>query len=115
MTRYIIRRIFASIFVLLVIITASLWITRQAPSNPCLKERQVNTCACLKKHKLDRPVFPSYVPPQVDPVEGCQFWKPDSVMTLGSVHLLGPSEWGETQFAYYMGMLIPDVYVESSS
>jgi len=113
-TRYIIRRIFASIFVLLVIITVSLWITRQAPSNPCLKERQVNTCACLKTHHLDRPVFPVYIPPPTDPVDGCQFWKADSVATVGPVHMLGPSEWGETQFAHYMGMLMPELHLESS-
>ena len=99
---------------LLVIITASLWITRQAPSNPCLKERQVNTCACLKEYHLDRPVFPVYVPPPMDPVEGCQFWEPDSVVSIGSVHFLSPTEWGETQFLRYLWMITPEFHMESS-
>lgn len=114
MTRYIIRRILSSIFVLLVIITMSLWITRQAPSNPCLKERQVNTCACMKKHHLDEPVFPVYIPPPLEASADCDYWERESGFSLGVVNVLGPSEWGETQFAHYMGMLIPDVYVESS-
>ena len=98
---------------LLFIITASLWITRQAPSNPCLKERQVNTCACLKEYKLDRPVFPVYVHP-VKTSEACQFWQPESGFSMGSVRVLGPGEWGETQAAHYFGMLLPDVYMETS-
>ncbi|MFB6263237.1 MAG: ABC transporter permease [Bradymonadaceae bacterium] len=105
MTRYIIRRILSSIFVLFVIVTASLWITRQAPSNPCLKEKQVNTCACLKKYKLDRPVFPIHTPPPIRPVEGCQFWDPSSSWQIGPVEVIGPSDWGGTQFANYMSLL----------
>ncbi len=113
MTRYIIRRILSSIFVLLVIITASLWITRQAPSNPCLKERQVNTCACMKKHHLDEPVFPVYVPPPLEASADCEYWAPETGFAVGPVRVLGPSEWDETQFAHYMGMLVPHIYVQS--
>ncbi len=104
MTRYILRRVLSSIFVLLVIITASLWLTRQAPSNPCLKEKQVNTCACLRDYKLDRPVLPITVLGGDD--EGCDdFWEPESGFSIGSVHFLGFSEWGETQTANYFGLL----------
>lgn len=106
MTRYIIRRLLSSIFVLLVIITVSLWITRQAPSNPCQKEKEANTCACLKTYNLDRPVFPVHVPPPVSPVEGCQFWQPESETTIGPVHIIGLSDWDETQYFQYMGRLL---------
>ena len=106
MTRYIVRRILNSIFVLFIIITVSLWITRLAPSNPCQKEKEANTCSCLKNYQLDRPVFPVYTPPATDPVQGCQFWQPDSVATIGSVHVLGPSEWDATQYGVYMERLV---------
>ncbi len=62
MTRFIIRRSVASVFVVLVVILISLWITRLAPSNPCLEERDVDICPCVQNHHLDRPVFPVYTP-----------------------------------------------------
>lgn len=106
MTRFILRRLVVSVFVLTAVITIALWITRQAPSNPCLKERATNTCACVKHHKLDRPVFPLYVGEPMDPVPGCDFWEPESAIEVGSAGLL-TSEWGETQFAnYFFGTLL---------
>lgn len=107
MTRFIIRRLAVSVVVLLAIITIALWITRQAPSNPCLKERATNTCACVKHHRLDRPVFPVYVPPPMDPVPGCEFWQPDSDVSVGPIHvLLSPAEWRKTQYyGYVVGTL----------
>lgn len=105
MTRFILRRLLASIAVLLVIITLSLWLTRQAPSNPCLKEREANTCACVKDNYLDRPVFPVYSGEVLSPVQNCSFWEPDSVLNLGPVSILGPGEWGETQYFLYLGTL----------
>ena len=107
MTRYILKRMFSSVFVLLIIITVALWITRMAPSNPCLKEREANTCACVKVNKLDRPVFPVYTSVPLDPVEGCQFWQPDSQLSIGPIHMLGPGDWGDTQyFDYIFGHLL---------
>ena len=73
MTRFILKRVLSSIVVLLIIITIALWITRLAPSNPCLKEREANTCACVKEHNLDRPVFPVYTDIPIDPVSGMQY------------------------------------------
>lgn len=105
MTRFIVRRVAASIAVLLVIITLSLWLTRQAPSNPCLKEREANTCACVRENVLDRPVFPIYVGEVLAPVQGCTFWQPTSVAHLGPVSILGPSDWGQTQYFVYLKTL----------
>lgn len=106
MTRYILRRILSSIFVMLVIITASFWLTRQAPSNPCQKEKEANTCACMKTYNLDRPVFPIWFGQAVDPVEGCQFWQPGSEYSLGPLHAVGFSDWGDTQYFLYMEQLL---------
>lgn len=107
MTRYILKRLVSSVFVLLIIVTVALWITRMAPSNPCLKEREANTCGCVKTNKLDRPVFPIYTSVPLDPVKGCQFWQPDSEVAVGPVHLLtSPAEWGETQYFNYLGHLV---------
>lgn len=105
MTRFIIRRLLSSLLVLAIIITVSLWITRQAPSNPCLKEREANTCVCVKEHALDRPVFPVHVPPSLEPIRGCEFWQPASELSLGPVHVVGFSDWGQTQYGIYMKTL----------
>lgn len=106
MTRYVLRRLASSFVVILVIITASLWLTRQAPSNPCLKEREANTCACVKENFLDRPVFPAFVPPVLEPVAECTFYT-ETVVTYsaGPVFFLPPSQWGETQFVLYLKTL----------
>lgn len=105
MTRFILRRLVSSIFVILIIITASLWITRQAPSNPCLKERESNTCACVKENSLDLPVFPIYTEIPISPVAECQMWEKSSGFELGPVNVLGPGQWGETQYFTYVGTL----------
>ena len=105
MTRFILRRLVSSIFVILIIITASLWITRQAPSNPCLKERESNTCACVKENNLDLPVFPVYTEIPITPVAECQMWAKSSGFELGPVNVLGPGQWGETQYFTYIGTL----------
>lgn len=105
MTRFILRRLISSIFVILIIITASLWITRQAPSNPCLKERESNTCACVKENNLDLPVFPIYTEIPITPVAECQMWAKSSGFELGPVNVLGPGQWGETQYFTYIGTL----------
>jgi oligopeptide transport system permease protein len=104
-TRFILKRVLSSIVVLLIIVTIALWITRLAPSNPCLKEREANTCACVKEHNLDRPVFPVYTDIPIDPVKGCNMWEPKSEFTLGPVHVL-TSEWGKTQYIDYVVNLI---------
>jgi len=104
-TRFIIRRLFASIFVILAIITITLWITRLAPSNPCLDERDVNACACVHQHKLDRPVFPVYAGETLAPLSGCQYWEPETGFSAGPVTFVGPTEWGETQYAIYLKTL----------
>jgi len=101
-TRYILRRILASILVLLVIITVSLWLTRQAPSNPCLKEREANTCACVKEHSLDRPVFPVFRGDVLAPVQGCEFWSSEKTATIAGTSFLAPADWKETQYAIYL-------------
>ncbi len=105
MTRFILRRLLSSFVVLLIIITLSLWLTRQAPSNPCLKEREANTCACVKDNSLDRPVFPVYMEPILPPTKGCQYWERETGFSMGSVNVIGPSEWFDTQFAIYMKTL----------
>lgn len=105
MTRYVIRRLLSSVVVILVIITASLWLTRQAPSNPCLKEREANTCACVHENFLDRPVFPVYMPPVLAPVQGCEFYAPPSEAAIGPIRILGPGAWGDTQYARYLATL----------
>ena len=107
MTRFVLKRVLSSIVVLLIIITIALWITRLAPSNPCLKEREANTCACVKEHNLDRPVFPVYTDIPIDPVKGCNMWEPTSEVTLGPVHVLtNKSDWGKTQYLDYVGTLV---------
>lgn len=122
MTRFIIRRSIASVFVILTIIIISLWITRLAPSNPCLEEREVQACTCVKIHSLDRPVFPVYSPPALAPMRGCDYWEPANEwriipfsvdipipgadpLTFGPVHVIGFSDWGSTQAAIYIGTL----------
>ncbi|MFU8806512.1 MAG: ABC transporter permease [Bradymonadaceae bacterium] len=105
MTRFIFRRLVSSLLVLAIIITVSLWITRQAPSNPCLKEREANTCVCVKEHALDRPVFPVHIPPLLEPVRGCEFWEPQSEFNVGPIHVIGLRDWGETQYAIYIKTL----------
>lgn len=105
MTRFILRRLVSSFFVILIIITASLWITRQAPSNPCLKERESNTCACVKENKLDYPVFPIYASVPIETVKQCEMWQRESGVELGPVKILGPSQWGQTQYVNYVGTL----------
>ncbi len=92
--------------VIVVIITVSLWITRQAPSNPCLKEREANTCVCVKEHALDRPVFPIHIGSPLQPLKGCEYWQPNSKLALGPITLIGLSDWGNTQFAVYMKTLM---------
>lgn len=106
MTRFIIRRLISSVFVLLAIITITLWITRMAPSNPCLEERATNACACVKLHSLDRPVFPIYLSQPLAPLQSCQYWEPESGFSIGPVNILGFSEWGETQYLIYIKTLL---------
>lgn len=101
MTRYIIRRVLAGMAVLVIIITVAFWITRMAPSNPCLKEREANTCACVQVNKLDRPVFPVYTSVPIEPVKSCEMWQPESQFSVGPIHVLGFSEWGDTQYVNY--------------
>lgn len=113
MTRYVVRRLLSSIVVLGIIITLSLWLTRQAPSNPCLKEREANTCACVKEHALDRPVFPIYSGDILPPVRGCEYWEPDAQIDLGPVHILGPGDWGQTQWAIYASTLLSGSFGDS--
>ncbi len=105
MTRYILKRLISSFFVILIIITASLWITRQAPSNPCLKEREANTCACVAENRLDRPVFPVYFEIPIEGVEQCDGWSRTSGFELGPVTVLGVGQWGQTQYFQYVGTL----------
>lgn len=105
MTRYILRRLISSLFVILIIITASLWITRQAPSNPCLKERESNTCACVIENKLDRPIFPVYASIPITPVAECKMWERTTGAEVGPVSVLGVSQWGDTQYAQYVKTL----------
>lgn len=95
----------SSLGVLLIIITASLWITRQAPSNPCLKERESNTCACVKENKLDRPVFPIYTSVPLPPVPGCDLWQGEDAVQVASVRVLSVKDWGSTQYAEYLKTL----------
>jgi oligopeptide transport system permease protein len=104
-TRYILKRLISSVIVLMIIVTAALWVTRMAPSNPCLKEREANTCGCVKENKLDRPVFPVYLSVPLDPFEGCEFWQPQSQVEVGPVNVL-TSQWGETQYFDYVGHLV---------
>lgn len=105
MVTILLRRLASSILVLLIIMTVSLWLTRQAPSNPCLKERDANTCACVKQYHLDKPVFPIYIEPILPPTNDCTYWSTDSEVQIGSLHLLSPSEWGDTQYFRYVGTL----------
>lgn len=105
MSRFIIKRLFGSVFVLLTIVTLALWITRMAPSNPCLKERATNTCGCIALHKLDRPVFPVYLSVPLEPVAACDAWQPVSEIRLGPVHVL-TAGWGDTQYFHYVGQLL---------
>ncbi len=105
MTRFILRRLISSLFVILIIVTLSLWITRQAPSNPCLKERESNTCACVKDNKLDRPVFPLYLSIPLEPIASCTLWQPQGQVEVGPVSVLSPSQWGQTQYAEYLKTL----------
>ncbi len=105
MTRYILRRLISSLFVIMIIITASLWITRQAPSNPCLKEREANTCGCVVENKLDRPVFPVYNTIPIGELKGCEMWTRESGFEVGSVKVLGASQWGDTQYFEYVKTL----------
>jgi oligopeptide transport system permease protein len=104
-SRYIFKRLISSVLVLLVIITVSLWITRQAPSNPCLKERETNTCACVAENKLDRPVFPVYTSIPLVGAESCDLWTRQSGGEVGPVKILGPGQWGQTQYAEYLKTL----------
>lgn len=105
-TRFIIRRLLSSVVVILIIITLSLWITRQAPSNPCLQEREANACACIKEHALDRPIFPVHNPPPLTPLEGCQYWESSGSLVLGPIEVLPLSEWSETQYVIYVATLL---------
>ncbi len=108
MTRYVFRRLLSSIAVILIIVTASLWLTRQAPSNPCLKERESNTCACVKLNALDRPVFPVYRTPVLEPTASCEYWQSSSLegeLSTPGTHILPPSEWTQTQYAIYLKTL----------
>lgn len=106
MTRYILRRLLSSVVVILIIITISLWLTRQAPSNPCLKEREANTCACVHENFLDRPVFPVWSPPVLPPVSGCEYYSEtvDS-WEVGPFKILPPGQWLNTQYALYLKTL----------
>lgn len=111
MTRYVLRRLAASLVVIMVIITLSLWLTRQAPSNPCLKEREANTCACVKENYLDRPVFPVYIPRDdsnavLEPVQGCEFYTNQVVTySAGPFFVLPLDEWTQTQYWLYVKTL----------
>ena len=105
MTRYVLRRLLSSGLVIVIIITMSLWITRQAPSNPCLKEREANTCACVKENHLDAPVFPIYTSIPLPEVKGCDVWQPKGQASLGPVKVLAPGQWGETQYVRYASVL----------
>ena len=122
MTRFILRRSIASVFVIFTVIIISLWITRLAPSNPCLEEREVQACACVKMHDLDRPVFPVYSPPPLAPMDGCEYWEPEREWTLfpfefeipipgaepleiNRIKLIGFEDWGNTQAAIYLRTL----------
>lgn len=105
MSRFIIQRLLSSMVVIVIIITMSLWITRQAPSNPCLKEREANTCACVKEHALDRPVFPIHIGSPLAEMKSCEFWQPESSLSVGPISVIGISDWGNTQFAIYMKTL----------
>jgi len=104
-SRFIIKRLFGSVFVLLTIVTLALWITRMAPSNPCLKERATNTCGCIAVHKLDRPVFPVYLSVPLEPVAACDAWEPVSEFSVGPVHIL-TAGWGDTQYFHYVDQLL---------
>ena len=106
MTRYILGRLLSTVVVILVVITASLWLTRQAPSNPCLKEREANTCACVKANHLDRPVFPVYVGEPLPPTPGCDYWKPRRRIAIGPLKFVGIREWSDTQYALYLKTLL---------
>lgn len=122
MTRFILRRLLASVFVILTIVIISLWITRLAPSNPCLEEREVQACSCVLQHHLDRPVFPLYTPPALAPMEGCQYYEADNEwvvfpfsidipipgadpLQMGPIHLISPGNWGDTQAVIYLKTL----------
>lgn len=106
MTRYVLRRLLSSIVVILIVITASLWLTRQAPSNPCLKEREANTCACVKENFLDRPVFPVWTGDVLEPVDGCDMYFQTAKSTsVGPFNILPPGHWLETQYAKYLQTL----------
>ncbi len=106
MTRYVLRRLLQSIVVILIVITLSLWLTRQAPSNPCLKEREANTCACVKENNLDRPVFPVWTGEVLDPVANCDFYAQNvDAATVGPFNVLPPGQWGETQYVLYLKTL----------
>lgn len=105
MTRFIFRRLISSFFVILAIITITLWITRLAPSNPCLEERDNNACSCVKMHSLDRPVFPISKGDVLAPLPMCEYWEPATGFSVGDVTVLGPSEWAETQYAIYLKTL----------
>ena len=106
MTRYILRRLLSSLVVIAIIVTASLWITRQAPSNPCLKEREANTCGCVLENKLDRPVFPVYASVPLGEIKACEVWERSSGFELGPIQVLGLSQWGQTQYAEYVKTLL---------
>ncbi len=106
MSRYVLRRLASSFVVILVIITLSLWLTRQAPSNPCLKEREANTCACVKENYLDRPVFPAFIPPVLGPVTGCELYTDQTTTySVGPVYFLPMDSWAETQYVLYLKTL----------
>lgn len=107
MTRYVVGRVLSSLFVLFVVITASLWLTRLAPSNPCTQQKAGGMCQCMVDFKLDRPVFPVYTPPPASGIDQCRdTWEADSGFSLGPVRVLGLSQWTETQYAIYMGNLV---------
>ena len=122
MTRFIFRRSIASIFVIMAVIIISLWITRLAPSNPCLEERETQACACVQMHHLDKPVFPVYSPPPLAPMDGCEYWQPEQEWTvfpfsfnvpvpgaepieINQIRLIGFGDWGNTQAAIYLKTL----------
>lgn len=106
MTRYIFRRLLSSLVVILIVITASLWLTRQAPSNPCLKEREANTCACVKENFLDRPVFPVWTGDVLDPVAGCDmYFQTVDAAAIGPFNVLPPGQWFQTQYVLYLKTL----------
>ncbi len=107
MLRFFLRRLISSFFVIFIIVTLSLWITRQAPGNPCLEERESNTCSCVVDTKIDRPVFPVFFGalPMRD-VKGCKLWEPDGALELGPMTILSPGEWGQTQHSVYAKTLM---------